>query len=467
MNSFIIILIISLVKLAAAPFFPLIGDEAFYWVWGQHLDFNYTAHPPMIAYFNFILTTVFGHNYLVIRFGAIAIVLIISWLIYLTGRELYDRRTGQMAAVIFNLLPTFFGGGMFLVPQTILFLFWTWSFYLIVKITRTGQGRYWYWLGLSAGLGLISDHIMGLFFIGTIFYCAADKNLRCWFSRKEPYLAVLLSFLIFLPSLLWTLNQELNTFLYWGGKMGGTPRIADNLLNFFGLQMLLYTPPIFCLTVWLIFRGFWKPKTGCSSPVSLFSIFSTVVWLPFLLISPLAMVGGHWPATAYLPAILESGRTKKWLFRTIIGFALLVNTLGFSYYLFLYPTPPELKGKEFSVNQQLAQFIKDSTPLEGKTFYLADDIGTFGLVSFHGRVQVYPPPGRLEEAAAWGRANIQKGDNVIYFTRENTSEIQAGLTAVFRKVVVEPQKRLFTKDADIPTKMTIFHCYDYKGGVIP
>jgi len=223
------------------------------------------------------------------------------------------------------------------------------------------------------------------------------------------------------------------------------------------LQMLLYTPGIFCLTIWLIFRGKeLLPK-----------IYSAVVWLPFLLISPISMVGGHWPATAYLPAILEAGRTKKWLFRTIIGFALFVNTLGFSYYLFLYPTPPELKGKEFSINQQLAQFIREATPAEGKTFYLADDIGTFGLVSFHGRVQVYPPPGRLEEAAAWGRADIQKGNNIIYFTRENTSEIHAELTEVFQKVLVDPKKRIFTKDADIPTKMTIFHCHNYLGGRIP
>jgi hypothetical protein len=298
---------------------------------------------------------------------------------------------------------------------------------------------------------------MALFFIGAILYCTLNKDLRHWFTKKEPYLAVLISFLIFLPSLLWTLNQELNTFLYWGGKMGGTPRITDNLLNFFGLQMLLYTPPIFCLTIWLIFRGKeLLPK-----------IYSAMVFFPFLLISPISMIGGHWPATAYLPAILETSKTKKWVFWTIIGFALFVNTLGFSYYLFLYPTPPELKGKEFSVNQQLAQFIKDSTPLEGRTFYLADDIGTFGLVSFHGRVQVYPPPDRLEEAAAWGRADIQKGDNVIYFTRESTPEIQSGLTAVFRQVTVEPKKRLFTKDADIPTRLTIFHCREYLGGSIP
>jgi 4-amino-4-deoxy-L-arabinose transferase-like glycosyltransferase len=455
---------INIFKLATARFFPLIGDESFYWLWGQHLAFGYTAHPPMIAYVYFLLTALLGNNYLVIRFGAIAAVLLISWLVYLTGRELHDERTGMVAAVIFNLLPTFFGGGMFLVPQTILFLFWSWSFYLLVRLIKTGRGHYWYWLGLSAGLGLLSDHIMGLFFLATVGYCVVNRDLRHWFRRQEPYLAALISLLIFCPSLIWYLNQSLTPFGYWGGKMGAGPRIGDNLLNFFGLQLLLYTPPIFIMTCYLIFIR----NRGVQPLVRLLPrLFSAIVFIPFLLISPIAMVGGHWPATAYLPAIIEAGKTKKWIIGTIIGFALFVNSLGFIYYIFLYPTPPDLRGKEFTVNQQFAKFIKESTPVKGRTFYLADDIGTFGLVSFHGGVKVYPPPGKLKEAEAWGTVDIKKGDNVIYFTREGTDEIYAGLKQVFQKVTVEKEKRLFAKDADIPTKMTIFHCHGYLGGKLP
>jgi hypothetical protein len=196
-------------------------------------------------------------------------------------------------------------------------------------------------------------------------------------------------------------------------------------------------------------------------------IFAAIIFVPFLLISPITLVGGHWPATAYLPAIIESGKAKRWVIWTIVGFALLVNSLGFAYYLFFYPIPSDLKGKEFSVNQEFARFIKDATPVQGRTFYLADDIGTFGLVTFHGRVQVYPPPGKLKEAEAWGTVDLKPGDNVVYFTRAGTGEILAGLKKVFRTVTVEPRRRLFAKDADIPTKMTIFHCRGYRGGRVP
>jgi hypothetical protein len=464
----IFLVAINVFKLAVARYFPLIGDEAFYWVWSRHLDLSYIAHPPMIAYVNFILTGLFGNSELSIRLGAILIVFLISLIIYFTGKELYGRKAGAVAAMIFNLLPTFFGGGMFLVPQTILFLFWSLSFYLLVKLLATRDSRLWYLLGITAGLGLLSDYVMALFFVGTLIFLIFNKEQRFWLTRKEPYLAFLLALFVFSPVIIWNLRQGFAPFLYWGGKMGTTPRIMDNLFNFFGLQMVLYTPPIFLITIYMIIKGFWKPETiGNRSQVSLLSIFSAVVFLPFAVISPIANVGGHWVATAYLPAIINSSQFKRFAIGTTLFFALLVNILGFTYYIFLYPTPAELKGKEFTINQQLPRFLKESNPKSGRTFYLANDIGTFGLVSFHGKVKVYSPPGLSKEMEAWGTPDIKKGDNVIYFARENTTELQKGLKPLFHRVWVEPNKRLFTKDADIPTRMQIFHCEGYLGGKLP
>lgn len=458
MNLLIFLLVINAFKLLIARSFPLIGDEAYYWLWGQHLDLSYIDHPPMIAYVNFILTSLLGQNEFAIRLGAILIVLIISWIIYLTGKELYNERAGVISAVIFNLLPTFFGGGMFLVPQTVLFLFWSLSFYLMVKIIKTGKPYYWYLLGISAGLGLLSDYIMALFFIGTFFFLLLQKEYRSWLVRREPYLAALISLAIFSPVIIWNLKLGFTPFFYWGGKMGVTPRIGDNLLNFFGLQMLLYTPPIFIITLHLIFRENTKNL--------LLKIYSAAVFIPFMLISPIINVGSHWTSTSYLPAILDAHRAKRWVIATILFFALFVNTLGFIYYLFLYPVPEELKGKEFTINSELPRFIKGSAPRTGRTFLLANDLGMIGLVTFHGKARVYMAPGRLKQVDLWGSPDIKKGDHVIYFAL-NEATIYDKLKPLFKKVRIEPRKRLFNKDADLPNKTQIFHCEGFKGGIIP
>ncbi|MDD5383225.1 MAG: hypothetical protein PHH60_06200, partial [Candidatus Margulisbacteria bacterium] len=147
-------------------------------------------------------------------------------------------------------------------------------------------------------------------------------------------------------------------------------------------------------------------------------------------------------------------------------FALLINSLAFTYYLFLYPTPQELQGQELAVNQKFAQFVKESTPRQGKTFYLANNLGLAGLVAFHGKVKVYMAPGRLKQFDLWGRPDIKPGDNVIYFVL-NQKEVYNGLLPIFRRVQIEPHRRLFAKDADIPSKTEIYHCFGYKGGQIP
>lgn len=469
---------INLFKLLTARYFPLIGDEAFYWVWSQHLDLSYISHPPMIAYVNFILTGIFGNNEFAIRLGAILIVFLISLIIYKTGKELYGPAKAATAVIVFNLLPIFFGGGMFLVPQTLLFLFWALSFYFLTMLIKYKDPRYWYALGISAGLGLLSDYIMALFFIGTLMYLLIDREQRSWFTKKEPYIAALLSLFVFSPVIIWNIRQGFAPFLYWGGKMGATPRYLDSFINFVGLQMILYTIPIFIIACYLIFKGICKPRRSVSglqiqvtnevhSQIPLFSVFSAVVFLPFALISPIINIGGHWPATAYLPAILSTNRSKRSVLFITIILALLVNALGFTYYIFLYPTPDQFKGKEFTVNQQLPQFIKESTPKKGQTYYVANDIGTFGLISFHGKVKAYSPPGFSKEMEVWGTLDLKKGDNILYFSRENTDQLYLALKPLFGKVWIEPNKRLFTKDADVPAKMRIFHCLDFQGGRLP
>ncbi len=447
---------INLFKLLTARSFPLIGDEAYYWLWSKHLDLSYVDHPPMIAYFNFILTSFFGDSEFAVRIGAILIVLLVSGIIYLTAKELYDKKAAAAAVIIFNLLPTFFGGGMFLVPQTVLFLFYSLSFYLLVRLRKTRNAIYWYPLGIAAGFGLLSDYVMGLFVIGTFLLLVLDKDQRFWFAHKEPYIAAVIAFIIFLPVVIWNLRLGFTPFFYWGGKMGVTPRVGDNLLNFFGLQMVLYTPVIFIMTFYNLLRA----------KDLLMRIFSGIVFVPFLLISPIMNVGGHWTSTSYLPAILDSQRAKKFSIGILLFFALLVNILGFAYYLFLYPVPAELKGKEFTINRQLPGYLKEISPASGKTYYFANDLGMLGLVAFHGKVATNMAPGRLRQVDLWGQPKLAPGDNIIYFALNETPLFKK-LQPLFNKVQIEPRKRIFNKDANLSNLTQIFICRGFKRGVIP
>ena len=458
MNLALFLVLLNLFKLVVSRYFPLIGDEAYYWLWSQHLDLSYVDHPPMIAYVNFLLTAIFGNSEFVVRLGAIGIVLLISRVIYLTGRELHDERAGALAVIIFNLLPVFFAGGMFLVPQTLLFFFWALSFYFMIKIIKTGKGSLWYLLGVTVGLGLLSDYIMVLFFAATGTFLLFNRDKRFWFARKEPYLGALIALILFSPVIYWNIAHGFPSFSYHGERANIAS--LQNVLNFVVLQLLLYTPPL----VFAVLKGLWEciRKLKCD----VLNAFSLAVFAPFALLSPFIMIGGHWPAAAYLPSIFSSARSKRIFIGSIIAFALLVNALGFAYYMFLYPTPKELIGREYTINRELAKYIQDSKPGTGKTYILANNLGLAGLVSFHGKTKVYLPPGKHPQYDLWGEPQLKKGDNVIYFALR-PGDLLEQLEPLFKKVEVDPKKRIFTKDSDIPTRTQVFHCAGFRGGILP
>ncbi|PIS31787.1 hypothetical protein COT42_00130 [Candidatus Saganbacteria bacterium CG08_land_8_20_14_0_20_45_16] len=465
MHFAVFLIVLNIFKICLARYLPLIGDEAFYWLWSKHLDLSYVDHPPMIAYYIKGLTLLFGNTELAIRLGAILLVTLTTWLVYKIGQELFSQQAGIISAVIFNLLPIFFGGSLFLVPQQPFLFYWALSLYLFCRLIKTSQPWLWLALGTTVGLGLLSDYVMLLFFPAVGLYLILNKEQRFWLSKLQPYAAALLALAIFSPVIIWNLKQGFVPLFYWSGKMGGTPNYLQNLLSFIALETALYTPIVFGAVFYLLWQlRKFDPRT------TLLAAFSLPVLLVFLALAPLMTVGGHWPAAAYLPAVLLlgqlSGKTRTWLVGLTLFFALLLNSLALGYYLFFFPTPPELIGQEFTINQKLPEFIKNATPKNGYTFYLANNLGLAGLVAFHGHVTVQMAPGRLRQFDLWGKPALKNGDNALYFAL-NEKEVYDQLILLFQQVTKDPQKRIFTKDAEIPSKTEIYHCFGYKGGELP
>jgi hypothetical protein len=89
-----------------------------------------------------------------------------------------------------------------------------------------------------------------------------------------------------------------------------------------------------------------------------------------------------------------------------------------------------------------------------------------GLIAFHGQTDVHMAKGRMWLVDQWPAAELKPGDNVIYFAL-NEKELSDKLRPLFRKVTTDAEPRLFTKDADIPTRTLVFRCESYKAGLIP
>jgi 4-amino-4-deoxy-L-arabinose transferase-like glycosyltransferase len=459
--------IVNLLKLWLARFLPLLGDEAYYNLWSKHLALSYTDHPPIIAYLHWTINFILGQNEFGVRVGAILCLLISSWLIYLVGKEAFGKKVGVASAVLFNLIPTYFAGGLFLTPEQPLLIFWLLSMYWAVKILKTQQKAFWYPLGISIGLGLLSKFPMLLFLPGFLFFLIISQKNRYWLTKKEPYLALFTALAIFSPVMIWNFQHGFPSLLHHGARIG-SPDYLNNLLNFFVLQFLMYSPPLFIFTCITFFYEFWKNKKAMDNFTLLFITLSLPAFLAFLVVSPLTLIGGHWTSIIYLGIMIVLchqvliSAIKPFRIAINLGIIILINVLFVGYYAFLHPVPEELKGKAYTINQELAQYLKDSKV----DHVFSNQMGVASLVAFYGKTEVHMPQGRWRQFDIWGQPALKKGEDILYFSF-GRPETYKKLKPLFRQVKIDPQKRLFIKDSNISEKTQIFICKGFKGGRLP
>jgi 4-amino-4-deoxy-L-arabinose transferase-like glycosyltransferase len=184
---------------AAAQTAPLIDDEAYYWLWAQHLDWGYLDHPPLIAWL-IALTTTLSDSAFLIRVSALACGALTSYVLFLLGRDLFSARAGVAAAVLFQVVPVLAGSGLLATPDAPLLLYWA----LAMRFGwQAFQGRPARWLaaGAAAGLGLLSKMPMVLLPAGFMLYAVlrARRVLRAW----QLYAGGALAAVMFVPVLVW------------------------------------------------------------------------------------------------------------------------------------------------------------------------------------------------------------------------------------------------------------------------
>ena len=200
------------------------------------------------------------------------------------------------------------------------------------------------------------------------------------------------------------------------------------------------------------------------------SIFVTGFFI-FLVLSPFTMIGGHWTATSYLGIIVMMAHTlisrfknpfKNWRVSANLSVLILLNALVISYYVFLYPIPEDLRGKAYKINHQLDEYIQE----KDVDYVFSNQMGVGSLAAFYGKTRVYLPEGDWRQFDIWGRPILKAGDDILYFAFDDP-KMAHKLRPLFKKVEVDPQKRLFIKDLGISIRTQVIRCIDFQGGAIP
>src|SRR4030088_481195 len=101
----IFIFSLSALRLALLGRTDLSGDEAYYWMWSQHLAPGYFSKGPGIAFAIRASTAIFGATEFGVRFWSPILAAGTSLLLFYFGRRLLNQNVGLWTVIAFNVTP--------------------------------------------------------------------------------------------------------------------------------------------------------------------------------------------------------------------------------------------------------------------------------------------------------------------------------------------------------------------------
>nr|NIM03766.1 phospholipid carrier-dependent glycosyltransferase [bacterium]NIN93095.1 phospholipid carrier-dependent glycosyltransferase [bacterium]NIO18951.1 phospholipid carrier-dependent glycosyltransferase [bacterium]NIO74033.1 phospholipid carrier-dependent glycosyltransferase [bacterium] len=330
---------LTMFRIIYARLLPLSADEAYFWQWSRHLDLSYYEHPPMTGIV-VALFTLFKSTLLTVRLAPIVLVLGTTILVYLLAREMFqDERVAFWSGLLVNIAPIFAVGAIITTTDAPLGIFWMLTLYFVYKATNS-QKQYWWWLsGLALGFSFLTKFVSISIPISVFLFLLFSKEKRKWLLRKEPYLALLLSLLVFSPVIIWNASRGWVTFKY---NLGMRYISSDASLKFryfleyLGGQSFILSPFLFMGSLAGIIHSAYRGFKYKDDKFLFLFFTSVVILLIFGVYSWFDRVAPHWVCCGYLTAFIATSvlffkQERKKLYRplwiTIVSFAIFMTVL--------------------------------------------------------------------------------------------------------------------------------------------
>lgn len=320
-------------------------EEAQYWAWSLDPAFGYFSKPPMIAWAIGLARAACGDGMTCIRLPAPIALGAATLVVYALGRDLFDVRTGAVAALLFFFAPLTAFLSWFVTTDSLLLLAWAVALLCFVRAVDTDRMHWWVATGVAAGLGLMSKYTMGIFAVSALGFMLSAAPQRALLRRPGPYIGAIVAAVLFAPNIAWNLTHQFATFGHTAelSKLDAPGLHPLHALRFLGEQFGMFGPLAMGAFVIAAARGV---ENRSDSPIRA-RRHALLVWfvLPFLLIITAqafaARAYANWAAPAYVGASVLAGAwlakpaRRRWLIATVA--VNIVLMLGFYHYRQILP----------------------------------------------------------------------------------------------------------------------------------
>ena len=286
-QTFFILLVISTgIKLVLAKIFPITGDEAYFVVWAENLDYGFYDHPPFVAWLIYPMLF-FGKTELLIRLPVIGLSLLTCWIIFLMTKN-NNREKAYFISILYlvspiNLLYIFISTD----TANLFFSFLSGIFFY--QAYQHNKYRYFLLSGICLGLAFLSKYFAVLLGLIFLIYFIFHKPLK-----KFHLLGFLLLFISTLPliavNLYWNYKHSWENILFnFINRHDGFDEPLTQFLVYLLTLIYLFSPPV----IYYLIRSLrWKRIKDQKLELFVFILGISILFFTFMAYK--TYIGLHW-----------------------------------------------------------------------------------------------------------------------------------------------------------------------------
>lgn len=316
---------------------PPIGDEAYYWMWGQKPAWSYLDHPPLHAWLLHIVGLVLGWNLFSLRALTWLTLGGTLWIVWLWAKRLKPDDPGAWfwpSAAVYLASPLFFIMSAISFHDHLLIFLCLLTVHLFLVFAEKWEAgeRGYRWLYAAApalGLTVLTKYNGVLLGVGVAAFFAIHKPLRPLWRSPHLYLAALLAVAIQAPVFWWNLTSGFASYNFhlserWSG--GGVSFRPIAAIGFVLSAILVVSPFLVPALVRTIREPSSDPFADRARLLAICAFIASCVLMVGL--SLFVEVYFYWNILAVLPLMpLFAGRIGRWGFRLHLVYGVVIAAL--------------------------------------------------------------------------------------------------------------------------------------------
>lgn len=393
---FYFIFAITFFRLLYINFFPLLGDEAYYWQWSRHLDLGYYEQGPVLSIIIYLFTFFNKINTLfTIRLGAVILSMLTMFLCFLIYNKIYQENyKGSFFNILFiNSTLIFSAGAILMMHDTVMVFFYTLLIYIFLFIIEKPENtKNWIFAGIIYGIAIMSKFTIILIYPALLLFFLLRKDFKKYIFGF--ILFTLMTLISLSPVILWNYMNNWPNIKYLLIRSGSNKNFTHKyIFEYFTGQIALLNPLLYFFLIISALKNLYQTQTKQKKFLSLTFIIPQII---FIYLSLKNKIEANWPAFSYVPVfflatdylINTKNNFLKKFFHIICGFGFFICIIIYIFIL-LYPllnlTHSNALTKSTGINKLALEInnLYNNTKQNNRLFIAARHYQIASLLSFY------------------------------------------------------------------------------------